>query len=423
MRLDSPADLAEPSDPFDSIVLGEQFYTARNMEQDNLIDERTAGEASDANETFYHTLLEFVQSESGYTADLTDLVEVSNLFRKRGIFTSRTAYTDCLPAIKVHFSLLSIARFITEEQRAIIVRNATRLVEIHRRLQDKLRRIDEDLGWIREDIEEQESDESVLPSPVESDAGSLVTAQEQNTAAMYTSFSPDSDQRYFSSSHLAMPRKRAAATTRRFRSSDATVLDAARRISAIFINESECLSDAYQPFCSGHSEAMEVVKLLSTAGTKPEWDTFETQCTAQLASRRRKKPSSFSFASSSSRLHFADFLIKPVQRICRYPLLFASLLKNSQKTSLGRASHTQSLKRNEAFASISTMTWRGDISDIGRSIDRIREALETAKFVAGRVDHAQKLRSLEVATVKLARRIEVQTVSLHLAPHILKPSN
>lgn len=89
MRLDSPADLVEPCNPFDVLALDEQFHKATHAKRDSFNDEQTTGEASDANETFYHTLLEFVQSESGYTADLTDLVEVSNLFGKRDIYLSR----------------------------------------------------------------------------------------------------------------------------------------------------------------------------------------------------------------------------------------------------------------------------------------------------------------------------------------------
>lgn len=78
MHLDSPADLAEPCNPFESTTFAEQLIKASTSLQEGL-DEQTNREATnDANETFYHTLLELVNSESGYTADLTDLVEVSD---------------------------------------------------------------------------------------------------------------------------------------------------------------------------------------------------------------------------------------------------------------------------------------------------------------------------------------------------------
>lgn len=77
--MDSPADLAEPSNPFDAFAFAEQLSKAGNELQDSLTDELKIEEANDADETFYHTLLELVNSESGYSADLKDLVDVSSL--------------------------------------------------------------------------------------------------------------------------------------------------------------------------------------------------------------------------------------------------------------------------------------------------------------------------------------------------------
>lgn len=267
--------------------------------------------------------------------------------------------------------------------------------------------MDEDLGWIREDDSDQYTDESGAASPQDWDDASSISTDERSTPSTYTPSTPSRQQSYHSAVSTARSfSRRSTNRTRRFKSSDATVLDAARRISSIFINEAKNLSEAYEPFCSGHSEAMEVVKNLST-GTKTEWDAFEAQCTAHLASRRMKTSSSFS--SSSSRLHFADFLIKPVQRICRYPLLFGSLLKNAQRTTL--ASVHQDLELDDPQITITHVSLSGTAPEVGKSIERIREALHTSKVVASGVDHAQKMRSLEVATVKLARRIEVQNVS------------
>lgn len=305
---------------------------------------------------------------------------------------------------------------MTEEQRTIIIRDATRLVDLHRRLQEKLKRVDDDLGWIREDDEDTEL--LSLPSP--SDADELESPiSEYGSCAAYTPSSESSSssrqQQYFAAASTPFSEKSSTKATRRFKSSDATVLDAARRISAIFVNESQNLSDAYRPFCSGHLEAMEVVKVLSSGTMKPEWDAFEAQCTAHLSSRKRRKSSAF--PTSSSRLHFADFLIKPVQRICRYPLLFGNLLKNAQKTGLAKASDQVQRyhQRQDSYAStssgVASALLPSATTDVSKSIDRIREALQTSKVVAAAVDTAQKMRSLEIATVKLARRIEVQSVS------------
>ncbi|KAK9897599.1 hypothetical protein P389DRAFT_59231 [Cystobasidium minutum MCA 4210] len=376
MRLDSPADLAELSNPFDTKSFSEHLSGAIVEAQRSSLEQeqRQAAESNDANEVFYHTLLEFVNSESGYTADLTDLVEV-------------------------HFSLLSFARFVTEEQRKIIIRDAARLLDLHRRLQEKLKRVDEDLGWIREDDEQSDWNPPITPSTIDAES----PTSEYASVSAYTPASTTTSSRSPMSASASPKKSRSPA--RRFKSSDATVLDAARRISAIFANEAQNLSDAYRPFCSGHSEAMEAVKALSTGTSKPEWGAFESQCTAHLASRKRRN--STSYPSSSSRLHFADFLIKPVQRICRYPLLFGSLVKNAQKTALMRAGSLRHDSRDLTGAGLASSLLMGQSADVEKSIDRIREALQASKTVAAAVDTAQKLRSLEIATVKLARRIEV----------------
>lgn len=65
MTLDSPADLAEVQDPFNTRALQEALSVAASAQR------------QDSDESFYHALLEIIQTEEGYTADLTDLVEVS----------------------------------------------------------------------------------------------------------------------------------------------------------------------------------------------------------------------------------------------------------------------------------------------------------------------------------------------------------
>lgn len=114
---------------------------------------------------------------------------------------------------------------------------------------------------------------------------------------------------------------------------------------------------------------MEVTKILSSQ--KLDWDAFETNCTGLLATRK----------SASTRLHFADFLIKPVQRICRYPLLFANLLKSARK------------------------------QEILLPLERMEMTAAAFKDVAAEVDEAQRIRNREIVTVKLALRLDVQNVS------------
>ncbi|KAK4049729.1 hypothetical protein OIO90_005310 [Microbotryomycetes sp. JL221] len=119
---------------------------------------------------------------------------------------------------------------------------------------------------------------------------------------------------------------------------------------------------AYNEYCSRQTEAMDIVRTMTK---RPDWDTYERQCSLSSSSGDQTplanitqspffastptlvglpatspdltRPSSDSpapalastdsSASARSRLRFADHAIAPVQRICRYPLLFASVLK------------------------------------------------------------------------------------------------
>lgn len=81
MLLDSPADLAELSNPFDKITHMSSSTTdftelEQQLESLSLIHLARRSSLNDADETFYHTLLELVNTEAGYADDLTDLVEV-----------------------------------------------------------------------------------------------------------------------------------------------------------------------------------------------------------------------------------------------------------------------------------------------------------------------------------------------------------
>lgn len=252
-------------------------------------------------------------------------------------------------AIQVHFHLLRFAGFVTEEQRQTIVRDAQALLDVHRRLQGRLERVDGDLGWIRDHEDDGNGSDAEQTSPTASAAG---------VSSSSSSLRPGG----------SLPR-------RRFKSSDATVADAARRIASIFMHEAANLEAAYKPFCSTHAEAMDIVKSLSN-GFRSEWDAFEQQCMEQLSQRK----------SPSTRLHLADFLIKPVQRVCKYHILLSKLQKNVPASAASNV------------------------------VRKIQEALEKLKAVAAAVDEAQQQRALEIATVKIALRIDLQTVSTAALP-------
>ncbi|KAJ3545389.1 hypothetical protein NMY22_g2471 [Coprinellus aureogranulatus] len=149
---------------------------------------------------------------------------------------------------------------------------------------------------------------------------------------------------------------------------------AIRIVSSKFATEASRFN-AYQTFCAGHPEALDLVRRVSQQHPV-EWEAFEQKCasmvsemmegskfalsqspldalapTAPMEDRARalslpsldsavrtlriRYPSSATAPraeikreSPVHRIAFVDYLIKPVQRICKYPLLFDQVLSN-----------------------------------------------------------------------------------------------
>ena len=164
--------------------------------------------------------------------------------------------------------------------------------------------------------------------------------------------------------------------------------------------------------------------MIRSIEARPEWESFERQCASSIASRRYLSdvpPSPFSptallptpltlspTASAStlhssptlvpslppiappssiplyattplpSKLRFQDYAIKPVQRICRYPLVLGQVLKN-----LGGGPE------------------RGEV----------KSAWDGFRKVAEGVDDAKRVREGELRTTLVASRMELQSVS------------
>ncbi|KAF7292322.1 DH domain-containing protein [Mycena chlorophos] len=140
--------------------------------------------------------------------------------------------------------------------------------------------------------------------------------------------------------------------------------------------------DAYQTFCSGHPEALLLVHRVQNQ-FPGEWEVFEQHCALLLSLRGSESPDSSSPESSAHprsesaerpsptpsrkrttsltsidgarktrsranskdgsvdirrRLAFLDYLIKPIQRICRYPLLLDQLRPGAKLRRLGHPS-------------------------------------------------------------------------------------
>ncbi|KAF8557013.1 Dbl homology domain-containing protein [Imleria badia] len=215
------------------------------------------------------------------------------------------------------------------------------------------------------------------------------------------------------------------------RNSPIDVNRAISAVSSVFIDHASSF-DQYQSFCSGHSEAFDIVRKVQHR-YPAEWDAFELRCAALAAemhlqdvaedvilssesgnhfwdlSKRRHSLSSLDALSSEnpkapilsasesghtdrdtssrrSRLMFMDYMIKPVQRVCRYPLLFDQLQERTrpQRFSDG-LNESSSMPRD--------------------SQDTVKTALWTMRTVASLVDEARRQQDLIAKSVQIVSRI------------------
>lgn len=212
----------------------------------------------------------------------------------------------------------------------------------------------------------------------------------------------------------------------------------------------------YQSLCSGHPEAFDLVRKVQQE-FPAEWETFEQLCATiaaemridsslhsptdkeaedddaadgalsenELIARRRRhslssldapsRRQSISRVSSNanlkasvtsasesghsdrgqtkSKLVFMDYLIKPVQRICRYPLLLDQLLDHPRSASGGGSSRESSSMSNT----------EGRSRDV--EVNLVRSALNVMRAVASSVDEARRQQDLAIKSSLIASRI------------------
>ncbi|KAG6831396.1 hypothetical protein H0H92_010998 [Tricholoma furcatifolium] len=200
---------------------------------------------------------------------------------------------------------------------------------------------------------------------------------------------------------------------------------AIRIVSAKFAAECQAPRFAsYQSFCTGHTEAVDLVRRI-VAQRPAEWDAFEQRCSTlveELELRTAEESAHHVFeeqksrpvkdrsraASMSSlegavrtlrsitppaegssprkekstpRLTFIDYMIKPVQRICKYPLILDQL--RSGKSIRAR------------------QTSEGEVDAV---VERAKEAM---KHVAGAVDEARRRQDVAMQSALIASRISL----------------
>ncbi|KAG8799369.1 hypothetical protein FRC17_007150, partial [Serendipita sp. 399] len=186
---------------------------------------------------------------------------------------------------------------------------------------------------------------------------------------------------------------------------------AINKVASIFIKEASSFQ-LYEAFCAGHSHALDLIRQLQT---QPEWDMYEKRCAVIVADecangdkikspelappRRPASPLSSrrhstdvaptaSILPKTSKFTMSDFLIKPIQRICRYPLMLAQLL-------VPGSSPVPVAVVSSPFSSVGAMPTQG--FEV--------QALDVMKQVAAKVDEARKKADVAVKSKLLSERV------------------
>ncbi|BGP45599.1 hypothetical protein JCM10450v2_001418 [Rhodotorula kratochvilovae] len=317
-----------------------------------------------------------VADKAAAAAELQDRADAAQLDDRRyhallELVETERGYLEHLRVlVKVYFQTLPFLTALTVAEVHAVVRNAEQLLALHERIGERIDQVERELHWRKEDAEGEDA---------------------------------------LNEEDWAFRARRAAG-----------------RVARIFSDEMPSF-ELYNDFCARHAEALDITRSIAS---RQEWEAFERQCAARVASeagRGDRTPvasaasyqyfpsisappssnsplpfsatplttpshssgtiptqsslaasaaSSAAASTSRSRLRFADFAIAPVQRITRYPLVFGQLAKYFVDT-----------VEHDALAS----AWSG------------------FKAVAQGVDAAKRAREGEMRTRVVARRMEFHT--------------
>ncbi|KAI9601871.1 hypothetical protein KEM48_001159 [Puccinia striiformis f. sp. tritici PST-130] len=152
------------------------------------------------------------------------------------------------------------------------------------------------------------------------------------------------------------------------------------RLAKAFISESPIFT-IYEEYCARHTEAADLIRAFQAT---TEWNSLTSP--NDFTTTTTLVESSSSGPSEPSRLNFSDYIIKPIQRIMRYPMLLNGLLNQLTSTNQVQLPSTRS-----------------------RAIERVQQALWAMKQVAEGVDQAKSLREIELKTELIASRMELHS--------------
>ncbi|CAO3648930.1 unnamed protein product [Cunninghamella echinulata] len=104
-----------------------------------------------------------------------------------------------------------------------------------------------------------------------------------------------------------------------------------KNIATVFLDMGSNFT-LYDNYCDKHDDT---ILLCNEYRSKPEWTIFTKECIAYI-NNGHIYPTTLesSFDQLTKPLHFEDYLIKPVQRVCRYQLLLKEILKYTTKETI-----------------------------------------------------------------------------------------
>ncbi|WWC67353.1 uncharacterized protein I206_101261 [Kwoniella pini CBS 10737] len=161
-----------------------------------------------------------------------------------------------------------------------------------------------------------------------------------------------------------------------------------KRLATLFVDEITHFN-LYKDFCAESIIATALVKHISE---RVDYEGFEKRCqiigAAQpfMTLRDLLDETGPQKSNNRSRLHFKDYLITPIQRICRYPLLLGQLLEAAGQ----KAPESQPEFSDEGY-------------DVELDLER---ALGAMRGVAEEADEARRLKDAEVKSATVLERLE-----------------